>query len=236
MPTFELTPNESTRVDSTSLNRRVSAALQAILALEVIVALWQGQWLTALTALGIIVLMLVPLLVARKWRLYLPPQFQLLAVVFVFAALFLGEVRGYYLRFWWWDLALHTASGGLLGIFGFLMVYVLNESDRVGLHMKPGFIAFFAFLFALGVGALWEVFEFLMDASFGMNMQKAMLGDDSGLTDTMFDLIVDILGAAVISLYGYWHLRSPAPDSFIESWIAYFLKRNRHHFRRGRGS
>ena len=43
-----------------------------------------------------------------------PSQFQLLA--FVFAALFPGQVRHYYVRFRWWGIVLHGASGLLLGI------------------------------------------------------------------------------------------------------------------------
>lgn len=50
------------------------------------------------------------------------------------------------------------------------------------------------------VGAIWEVFEFLMDVSFGMNMQK------SGLDDTMANLIINALGALVASLTGYVYL------------------------------
>src|SRR5690606_11091243 len=116
------------------------------------------------------------------------PEFEVLALIFIFASLFLGEVRGYYIRYWWWDIALHTASGLLLGIWGFLLVYVLNESQDIEMQMKPRFVALFAFFFAVGCGALWEIFEFAMDQLFGMNMQKPMLNDPSGLTDTMWDL------------------------------------------------
>jgi hypothetical protein len=35
-----------------------------------------------------------------------------------------------------------------------------------------------------------------MDQIFGSNMQKPMLGDASGLTDTMLDFIIDAVGAA----------------------------------------
>src|SRR5699024_10767570 len=115
-------------------------------------------------------------------------------------ALFLGETRGYYGRFWWWDIGLHATSGVLLGIFGFLLVYLLNGIPRLDVSMQPGFVAFFAFCFALSIGAVWEIFEFAMDALAGMNMQKPFLGDPSGLTDTMWDLIMDALGALAIAV------------------------------------
>ena len=40
------------------------------------------------------------------------------------------------------------------------MVYVLNERKEVDLDMKPKFIALFAFMFAVSIGALWEIFEY----------------------------------------------------------------------------
>jgi uncharacterized membrane protein YjdF len=150
----------------------------------------------------------------------------------VFASLFLGEVRDYYSRFWWWDTALHTLSGFLLGILGFLLVHVMNQMERIHIHLKPGFVAFFAFMFALGVGALWEIFEFTMDSVFGMNMQKPMLGDPSGLTDTMWDLIVDALGALIVSVLGWRYLNNPEQDSFLERWITGFIERNPRFFRK----
>ena len=91
---------------------------------------------------------------------------------------------------------------------------------------------FFAFMFALGAGALWEIFEFTMDSLFGMNMQKPMLGDPSGLTDTMWDLIVDATGALVISVLGWRYLKNPDKRSFLERWIDSFIERNPRFFKR----
>ena len=154
-----------------------------------------------------------------------PPEFELLVIIFVFASLFLGEVRGYYVRFWWWDLALHSGSALLLGMFSFMLVYVLNEERHIELHMKAGFAAFFSFTFALGVGALWEIFEFGMDGVFGLNMQK------SGLVDTMWDLIVDAAGALLVSVLGYAWMRS-GTESFVSRGIARFVQANPQFFER----
>ncbi len=213
-------------------HRRITSVLQVILLLEGIAALWEGQWFTALITAAIITVSLIPRFLEQRYRVFIPAQLQLMAITFVFGALFLGEVHGYYTRFWWWDLLLHTTSGFLLGIVGFLLVYVLNEVEEIDVHMKPGFVALFAFLFALGIGALWEIFEFTMDALFSMNMQKSMLGDDSGLTDTMFDLMVDALGALIIAVWGYRHLKSGRKASYLERWIDQFVAKNRHFFDR----
>lgn len=213
--------------------RRLTFLLQAILLVEMVASFWRGQWLTGVATTAIIIVTLTPQFLARRFRVHIPSQFQLMAIAFVFASLFLGEIRDYYGRFSWWDTALHTMSGFLLGIVGFLLVHVLNEVERVGVHMKPGFVAFFAFLFALGVGTLWELFEFAMDVFFGMNMQKPMFGDMSGLTDTMMDLLVDAIGALVISIMGYRHLKH-GEQSFMMRWIAHFVERNPRLFGRSR--
>jgi len=213
-------------------HQRITIALQLILLAEAIFALWGQRWFTAFLTSTIIMITFFPILFERQFSISIPPELQLSAIVFVFASLFLGEVHDYYNRFWWWDTMLHTTSGFLLGILGFLLVHIMNETEKIHVHMKAGFVAFFAFLFALGVGALWEIFEFAMDSLFGMNMQKPMLGDPSGLTDTMWDLVVDALGALVVAILGWRYLKHPGEKSFLERWIDDFIERNPRFFRK----
>ena len=127
------------------LPRRVQLALvtglQIVMAVELALLVSEGQWLHAFLVAGVIAATLAP----AALKIEVPPEIQIAVVLFVFATLFLGEVRGYYERFWWWDLALHGTSGLLLGLFGFLIVYMLNRSDQVNLHMRPFFLALFAF-------------------------------------------------------------------------------------------
>jgi hypothetical protein len=50
----------------------------------------------------------------------------------------------------------------------------------------------------------------------------------------MFDLMVDTLGALVIAVLGFKYLRTAGTKSFLERWIADFIARNPHLFRRNR--
>lgn len=201
-----------------------------MLLIEAVLAFGGGRWMTGFLSAFIIRIMLIPLIAERHFRVYAPPQLQLLAVIFVFVTLFLGEVCGYYERFRWWNIALHASSGFLLGIVGFLLVHVMNEIERLDFHMRPGFVAFFAFLFALGVGTVWEIFEFTMDTVFDMTMQKPMPGDPSGLTDTIRDLIVDAFGALAIAVLGYRDLKNRNQKTFLERWLTSFVDRNPRFF------
>ena len=61
----------------------------------------------------------------------------------------------------------------------------------------------------LHLGVVWEIYEFTFDGLLGLNMQKFALegGADligrAALVDTMKDLIVDCLGALIMSIIGY---------------------------------
>lgn len=209
----------------------VIALLQLVMAAELVFALLERQWFTGFLVVAIMFATLLPVILGRRFQVRIPPEFSVLAVLFVFASLFLGEIRDFYARIWWWDIALHASSGLLLGILGFVLVYTLNEDSRVDLRMRPRFVALFAFFFAVAVGAVWEIFEFSMDRLFGMNMQKPMFADPSGLTDTMWDLILDTVGAACVSLFGWRHLRR-GKRSFIANGIRKFIESNPRFFRR----
>lgn len=211
--------------------RAIVASMLMVMLLAAGGLAWEGQWFSALLVLLIMALTIAPVWFGRRAGIDLPIEFQLAAIGFMFATLFLGEALDYYQRLWWWDLLLHTASGALLGIVGFLLVDLLNRDDRTGTRLAPRFVALFAFCFSLALGALWEIFEFTMDASFGLDMQKAMLNDPSGLTDTMWDLIVDALGAALVCAIGGWYL-ARGRRSFIQDWIARFAALNPHRFDR----
>ncbi len=201
----------------------ILGVLQLVMAVQLVLLLLRQEWPNAFFVAGIMAVTAVPALL--RMPVEIPSEIQIVAVLFVFATLFLGEVGGFYARFWWWDAILHTTSGLLLGMLGFLLVYVLNEDRNVDLHMRPAFVALFAFFFAVGLGGIWEIFEWGMDQTFGTNMQPATPGDPSGLTDTIHDLIVDMIGATVVSLGGWRYLARPR-KARLDDWASRFVRRN----------
>ncbi len=210
---------------ATKIKRWIVFVIVTLMTIDLVVVVAEEQWLSGFLILTITLLILLVTVFSDRLAVQIPAEFQVVALIFVFSALFLGEVRSYYDRIWWWDIALHSTSGLLMGIFGFLLVYVLNASQKIAFSMTPRFVAFFAFMFAVAVGTIWEIFEFSVDTIFGANMQKAMLDDPSGLTDTMWDMIVNAIGAACISTLGWWYLKRDR-HSFIDNWIQKFIDRN----------
>lgn len=202
----------------------VTYAMLAAMAFELAGLLWSAHWVQAVLVLALMLVIALPAIQRRGVIAMVPVEIQVCTVIFIFATLFLGEFRDFYGRFWWWDLVLHICSGILLGLLGFILLYLLNETEAVGMALRPAFLAFFAFCFAVALGALWEIFEFAMDQIFGMTMQKPMLGDPSGLTDTMWDLIVDTVGALVASVGGLIYLLRARKEG-RKDWLLRFVER-----------
>jgi hypothetical protein len=64
--------------------------------------------------LGILA-MLLPGWLARKWRVEIPSGMMILYLLFLYAAIYLGDVQSFYYRIPNWDMILHGFSGGMLG-------------------------------------------------------------------------------------------------------------------------
>jgi uncharacterized membrane protein YjdF len=214
------------------VHRILVMLLLLLMVVEWIALLIDQRWLSAFLATLIIATLLSPVIFRRRMELEIPTEFHITAVVFMFASLYLGEIQGFYHRFWWWDIVLHASAGLLMGMVGFFMVYLLNASKRVELQMTPIFISLFACLFAVAIGTFWEIFEFSMDQLFGFNMQKPMMGDPSGLTDTMWDMIVNAIGALIISFLGWWYMKHQQAF-FVRDWIRTFIGKYPEIFNKG---
>jgi len=198
--------------------------LKILIVLGLILAFISGDWTNAVFIALIFLLTYLPRLLKKKYKIYLPIEFELFIVSFIFLSLFLGEVYSYYYKIWWWDLYLHTISGFLLGIVGFLLVFIMSQSRKIRLQKRPGFVALFAFSFAVSAGVIWEIFEFVIDSFLGFNMLK------SGLMDTMGDLIVDVIGAAIISFIGYLWMKKKLKFFVFDHSMSLFVKKNLHLF------
>jgi len=163
--------------------------------------------------LGLVVFSL-PSIVSRKWKFSIPNFIYIMYYVFLYCAIFLGEVLHFYYVVPHWDTILHFFSGAMLGALGFILVSWLNDSEKIRVSLSPAFVALFAFCFALSCGAVWEIYEYVFDGLLGLNMQKFITADGvtlighEALRDTMKDVIVDALAALLISVMGYARMKA----------------------------
>ena len=193
-------PNE----DHRSLAMRLTLLIQAALVGRSALFVWQRDWENVFLAALVIGLTLLPAL-ARRHRIIIPPDIQLISAPFVFLSLFLGSAVDLYYKYWWRDMVLHAGSGFLFGMVGFLAIFLLNQTDRIPQVMRPAFVCLFAATFAVTVGVVWEIFEYAMDLiAPSLNMQTG----ETGVHDTMHDLIVDTVGAVIVAAMGWAYMKS----------------------------
>lgn len=204
----------------------LSLMIKLTLIIAIVGAIITFQWLVLFVSSLTLILTFLPAFVERNYKITLPLEFEIVITGFIFASLFLGEIHSFYYKYWWWDTMLHTLSGSILGFIGFLLIFTLNKTVKIGIHLSPFFLAFFSFCFAVTMGALWEIFEFSMDLIFGLTMQK-------GLEDTMLDLIADSIGAIFASLIGYLYIKK-VRYPLIETAVLKFRKLNPHIFEKKR--
>ena len=104
-------------------------------------------------------------------------------------------------------------SSYMAGLFGVMVIQILNRDEHIVFKLSPFFVAMFSFCFAVAIGSVWEIYEFSFDGLLGLNMQKFLLADGTplvgraALTDTMKDIIVDTIGAFLASCIGYFAVK-----------------------------
>lgn len=169
---------------------------------------------------GCIVIFL-PSQLEYRFRIDIPDIMEIMYFIFLFCAIYLGEVRNFYYKVPYWDLVLHCFSAAMLGALGFIIVNFLNNTKKT-IDLSPFFVALFAFCFAITCGTVWEIYEFLADGVLGTNMQKFITGEGvvligrDAVMDTMGDIIVDALGAFTVTAIGYINLRKQQKSRIVE--------------------
>ena len=123
------------------------------------------------TCVLVLLLFFVPALIEDRMDLTIPPLFQAIIFIFIFAAEILGEVDHYYVKIHGWDTMLHTINGFLFAAVGFSLIYLLNRDSR-DFNLSPFYLSLVAFCFSMTIGVIWEFFECSMDLFFNMDMQK----------------------------------------------------------------
>lgn len=213
-----------------------------------------GTYESAFMCFFVLVLFLLPLLVEKNFKIKLPSVLEVIILFFIFGALILGEINGFYEKVPLWDSLLHFINGFICAAVGFSLVDILNQNSKFKYELSPIFIVVLSFSFSITIGVLWEIFEFSVDMLFKTDMQKDTIINninsvkitpngsiggiqdietvmidgyilpfngylDIGLIDTMKDLIVNIVGAVMFSVFGYFYIKKRGKKCFASYFI-----------------
>lgn len=223
------------KIDTKKLEKYLRYFFILLTSLVVGYNLYLRQWETLWSAVMTLLLFILPTVLEKRIAIRIPTTFQIIILLFIFASMYLGEIHSYFYRYRWWDRMLHTASAVILSYSGFILIYSMNKDNKINVKLSPKFMALFSFCFAIMVSAVWEIFEYATDSILGLDMQKArnleqvygFFDTRLGVKDTMSDLIVDAIGAYIVSLIGYFHLkRKKDEDSAFWALHKQFLDDN----------
>jgi len=136
------------------------------------------DYLTAFLCAIALIVFLLPTFLYNKFNIKVPAALEISAVLFTFMCVVGGEIGHLYAQFPLWDKILHTFSGFLIAAIGLAFIDFFTKRKSSVLRLTPFFAVFFAFMFALGVEVVWEVFEYLVDTL-------------TGTTDMQADYLID---------------------------------------------
>lgn len=129
----------------------------------------------------------------------------LLMSVFIGTCLHLMDILSY------WDKLLHLTSPMILTALGYgILCTMLTDIDTEIHHISPWVFLLFGFSFAGLCGVFWEFWEWSWDAIGNMNLQRYMTIDGElfvgreALSDTMGDLLVNTIGAAIMAVFSWY--------------------------------
>ena len=224
----------------------VYVVLRMLVILMMVLQIFNKNYENVFLCILTLLLLFVPSFIQINLKIELPTALEITILIFIFAAEILGEIQAYYIRFPFWDTALHTINGFLAAAIGFALVDILNRSKKFSIQLSPVFVAIVAFCFSMTIGVLWEFFECSMDLFFGLDMQKdtivhsihsVMLDPAGANTPVEIDNITDVVvNGQSLGLGGYLDigLLDTMKDLFVNfigavvfSTIGYFYVKNR---------
>lgn len=145
--------------------------------------------------LSMVFVLLIPKILRKIFKIRITDSMELIYVIFMILAQFLGSVVNLYNNdtTWWYDLFTHFLSGVLTTVLALVIMNWLG----VYKDKNKWFNFIFMISFTLMIASLWEFLEFGTDNLLGMNVQHSV---ETGVRDTMEDMLVAFLGSIIVAI------------------------------------
>lgn len=140
--------------------------------------------------------LLIPFLTRKILKVNLSELFKFLYYIYIIAAVLFGNIMNLFDDNLWYDKIVHFYFGFMMALVAVLFIKY-NKKD---LKKKIIFNILFISGFTLLIAVCWEFVEFTTDKLFNTDHQR---WKETGIDDTMFDLLVAFLGSIVININYY---------------------------------
>ena len=198
---FELSQQQTGSLPTWEI--RLAWLLRLVIVATAAVHVFQGKYLYALLCAVVIAVLVAPPLLARTSRANMPVEVELAALWGAVSDMTLGRLVGLYGGTVWYDKVIHFGNSLLIGLLAFLIVYSLQFTGR--LRTSAFVNGLVILLLSLGIGAIWEIAEYVADLLFKEGAQGSP--GVGALDDTMWDLILDGSGGMVGAFLGPLYIR-----------------------------
>ena len=145
-----------------------------------------------LVCLSLYLIVFIPKIL-RKASSKINDLIELIFLIFILFAQLLGSILHFYGIIYWYDSFMHYISGILTSFLAIILLVLFNKYDE----KDKTFNIIFIISITLMVAGLWEIFEFTTDNLLGGDAQRVL---ETGVTDTMKDIICALLGSVLFSL------------------------------------
>lgn len=118
---------------------------------------------------------------------------------FIFISMYLANVWNWY-GIPNYDKILHTFSGAIIAVVGYVLYIYLFGDDTTGKVKKSAPIVF-VIAFSTAAAGVWEIWEFTTDTLFGLCAQN------NSLIDTMWDIICGTIMGILTTIPIYFRIK-----------------------------
>ncbi|AXR82615.1 hypothetical protein [Natrarchaeobaculum sulfurireducens] len=187
---------------SPTRQRQASRTMQALLVAILLWGLSVHDLPTIANAVVALTITFIPAILEREYDLPMDAGL----VLWITAAVFLHALgsAGLYDAIDPWDHLTHALSASVVAAAGYAFFRAIHlHTDDV--YVPPKVMSAFILIFVLAAGVIWEILEFMIDQSavaFGLDAVFAQHGID----DTMIDLVFNLVGAVIVTLWGTAYL------------------------------
>ncbi len=190
------------RIERNGKSYIVYTILRILVIVTAVLCLIGGDYGHFALCIASLFIFLIPAFFTEKLLIGIPPFFEIMFYLFIFASWILGEVNRYYTMIPGWDTMLHAMTGAMCAIFGFSLFFLLNQKSE-GVNLSPGYMALVALCFAMTIGVFWEFTEFAFDQTLYLDMQKDFIVQTIGSVTldpdhTQKSIVVDQIARTII--------------------------------------
>lgn len=180
-----------------NFQQKIIYFLRILLVLVTVYLIYKQDFLFAFASLIALIIAFTPALIEKNYKVSLPWLVEFL-ILLTLVLHIIGSLLDWFSSIGFFSSLMHFLGTTTVALLAFIIVYTLNLTKKV--RLSPLFIGIFTVVFALAVGAVWEIGEFACDQTLGTNFQR-----DYGLdpiVDTMYDLIWDFIAALFVAILG----------------------------------